>query len=320
MRQQILQYLKLNSDKHVSGQILSSKFGVSRTAIWKHINTLRKQGYKIASSTNLGYKLESVPDLITKEDILQELGTNTLGKTIYCLKQTESTNITAKELARQGTPHGTIVIAEEQTKGRGRLGRHWSSPDGGIWLSIVLRPALHPTACPGLTLLSGLAIAKAIRKYLALPAVIKWPNDILVQQKKVCGILTEMSAEMDKVHYIIIGIGINANVDIKDLPEDIQNIATSLKAEVHRNISRTQLIKTILEELENILNSTGGILRNALQSIKELSCTIDTIVKINTGQIQIEGMAIDITENGALLVQTNDGNIQEVIAGDVTFP
>lgn len=124
---------------------------------------------------------------------------------------------------------------------------------------------------------------------------------------------------MDKVHYVVIGIGINANVDIKDLPEDVQNIATSLKAETRRDISRTELIKTILEELESILDSTGGILRNALQSIKKLSCTIGTIVKINTGQTQIEGMAIDITENGALLVQTNDGNIQEVIAGDIAF-
>jgi len=319
MKQKILQYLKLNSDKYVSGEALSAKFGVSRQAIWKHINALRKDGYKIASSTNLGYKLEDVPDVITKENILNGLRTKTLGRTIYCLKETESTNTVAKELARQGASHGTIVVAEKQSKGRGRLGRKWASPDGGIWFSILLRPALHPTECPGLTLLSGLAIARSIRKSLELPAVIKWPNDILVKQRKVCGILTEMSAEMDRVHYVVIGIGINANVDMKELPEDIRNIATSLKAEAVREISRTELIRTMLEELEIILDSTGGILRNALHDIKELSCTIGTMVKVNTGQTQIEGMALDITESGALLLQTNDGNIQQIIAGDVGF-
>jgi BirA family biotin operon repressor/biotin-[acetyl-CoA-carboxylase] ligase len=319
MRHQILQYLRLNSDKYISGQTLSNKLGVSRTAIWKHINALREQGYQISSSTNLGYKLEGIPDVITENDILQELRTKILGRNIYCFEQVESTNTVAKEFARQGAPHGTAITAENQTKGRGRLGRQWSSPNGGIWLSIILRPALHPTECPGLTLLSGLAVARAITRYLDLPAMIKWPNDVLIEQKKVCGILTEMSAEMDKVHYVVIGIGINANVDLNDLPKDVQTSATSLKAQLHCNISRAELIRTILEELENILDSTGGILRNALESIRELSCTIGTIVKVDTGQARIEGMAIDITEEGALLVQTDDGDIKKVIAGDIAF-
>jgi BirA family biotin operon repressor/biotin-[acetyl-CoA-carboxylase] ligase len=317
MKQQILQYLKLNEDKYISGEMLSNKFSVSRTAIWKHINTLRKEGYQISSSTNLGYRLEGVPDIISAEEIRQKLNTNALGRTIHLFKQTESTNMAAKKLAQQDAPHGTIIIAEEQTKGRGRLGRQWVSLCGGLWFSIILRPAMHPADCPGLTMLSGLAVAKAIRKLFALPAMLKWPNDVLIEKRKVCGILTEMGAEMDKVHYVIIGIGINTNFEIKDLPEDLQSTATTLKEELKHDISRTELLTTILEELETILTSTDGLLVNALQSIKDLSCTIGTRVKINSGHTRMEGMALDITEKGSLLVKTDDGSIQEIIAGDI---
>ncbi len=224
MREKILNILRDRKEGYISGEELSKKLGISRTAIWKHIQALKREGYKINSQKRSGYSLISVPDLLLRYEIEKGLKTKILGKKIYHFKEIGSTNDFATELARKGIGEGAIVIAETQTKGKGRLGREWSSPFGGLWLSIILKPKILPTQAPRMTVIAALGAAKTIKKLYSLDAFIKWPNDVLIrsqisdiryQMKKVCGILTEMGAEQDTVNYVVIGIGANLNVDIK---------------------------------------------------------------------------------------------------------
>jgi BirA family biotin operon repressor/biotin-[acetyl-CoA-carboxylase] ligase len=314
IKDKILERLINNKGKRVSGEQLASDLSVSRTAIWKHINVLRDEGYMINSSTNLGYSLIETPDTLTPSEIKAGLRTEIIGKEIKYFKETESTNIIAREIAAT-VDEGTVVIAESQTAGRGRLGRKWISPEGGIWLSIILKPKIQPIHAPRITLLAGVSVARTIRCF-GPPAKIKWPNDILINGKKVCGILTEIMAEADLIDYLIVGVGIDANVDTESFPEDIRDSSTSLKKEIGDRINRVDFVRKLLEEFDGLyLEFQKEGFKSILEDWRNKSATIGEWVKITTQTRTIYGEAIGVDNEGALILETSDGNLEKIVAG-----
>ncbi len=258
-------------------------------------------------------------DFLSSDAIKNKLRTKFIGREIRYLDEAESTNDIAKELARKGAPDGLLVLAETQTRGRGRLGRVWQSPPGGIWLSLILRPKLPPQEAPKLTFVAATAVATVIRS-LDLDAKIKWPNDILINDKKVCGILTEMEGETDVLHHVVVGIGINANFNKDNLPKDIQKTATTLKSELNTTISRTEFITHLLNEFEH---SYLLFLKNGFSPIlaewKEFSCILGENVRVYLGDKIIDGKAIDVDQSGALILKLNNGSTERVFSGDVSL-
>lgn len=313
----LLKELILRKGKYISGEKISDLLGVSRTAIWKRINNLKKIGYVIDSSTRLGYKLMGSPDLLIPEEIWAKASLSFLADSICYCSLTESTNTDAKKIAKD-SPNGTIVIAEEQKKGRGRMGRKWSSPKGcGLWFSIILKPDIPPYEAPKLTLLTSVCVQEAIRNTAKISADIKWPNDILINGKKVCGILTEISAEMDAINYIIIGIGINVNND--DFPTEIKNSATSLKLEKGEVIDRVTLLVNILESFECFYKKALNNFDDILEIWRKNCCNLGKPVKIIGKNESFEGIAINVDEDGSLLVKRENGNIEKVLSGDISL-
>lgn len=321
MKTAILELLRSRRGQYVSGEELSASLGVSRTAVWKHIQSLRQEGYLIDSRPNLGYCLQKVPDCLFPAEIRHYLNTKLLGREMEHRQRVRSTNDLAKTLADQGAGEGLVVLAEEQEGGRGRLGRHWVSPAGvGIWLSVVLRPSLAPVQAPQLTLVAATAVAGAIEKATGLPVGIKWPNDLLVQGKKVCGILTEMKAEIDVVHYVVLGIGINANLNRDHFPVELQDSATSLKIELAKEVSRARLTALVLEELERsyLLFLEQGLLP-ILATWKGYNVTIGRMVSVTSGHQRFTGRAVNVDQSGALIVECTDGCTRQFHAGEVTL-
>lgn len=317
MKTKIINILK-NADGYVSGQELSDTLGVSRTAVWKAINSLRESGYEIKSSTNKGYMLNSVPFVINENEIKDNLHTRIFGKDIFILDSVDSTNTYAKELGAKGYKSGTVVVAREQTNGKGRLGREWvSQKDGGIWFSVLLRPDLSPMEISGVTPLAGLAVCKAINQYCSLNCKIKWPNDVIIGNKKLVGILTEMVAEFDAVEYIVIGIGINCN--FSSFSEDIQNKATSLSIETGSKINQSKLLAKILECMEKEMLSSGCKLNTVnLQEYTKLCATIGRKISFFRANNKVSAVAMDIDQSGELIVMMNDGTTCNINAGEVT--
>jgi len=304
---------------YVSGEEISRIFGVSRSAIWKQVNHLRQMGYDIDSSTRLGYRISESPDLMLPEEIWSKAELSFLGGRIYYYSCIDSTNTEAKKLAQQGAPHGTLVIAEEQTGGKGRLGRFWASQKGtGIWVSAILKPQLMPFEAPKLTILTAVAVAEAIRYRTGISAGIKWPNDILIEGKKVCGILMEMSAELDAVNFVVIGTGINVNNDF--FPEEIKHKAISLKMAKGGKVNRTDIIAGFLERLE--YNYETAMLQGfdaVFKKWRTLCCNLGKPVEIIAGNRSFTGIAMDIDEHGALMVKKDDGKVERVLSGDVSL-
>lgn len=318
MRSRIIGILK-ESEDYVSGETMSGELGVSRSMVWKIIKGLRDDGYQIESVTNRGYKLTRVPDLVTGEEIKSVLGTQVFGREIYDFGEVDSTNIIAKAKAREGAAEGTIFIAESQIAGKGRLGKTWSSPAGtGIWMSIIARPKIAPQEVSGITLVAGLAICRAIRKTTDLPAYIKWPNDIVVNGKKICGILTEMSAEMERVNYVVIGIGINAN--ITDFPKELHGLATSLKIESGVHYRRKDIVASLLMFFETYYKRylQAGSLEGILEDYKDLCITLKNEVTIISKDQAYKARPVDIDETGALIVEKEDGARVTVTSGEVS--
>lgn len=320
MREKIIEILRGNYNKPVSGEKLSQDLGVSRTAIWKNINTLKEEGYTIESLPRKGYILKDSPDVLSQIEIQNGLDTKFLGKKILHYDSVTSTNDLVKEYALKKEKAGLVIIGEEQVKGRGRRGRTWESPKGtGIWMSILLRPDIPPKDGPKFTLLSAVAVTKAIREITGIEAKIKWPNDIIIDNKKVCGILTEMNAEIDYINYVIIGIGINVNGKKEDFPKEVQDRAISLSQVKGQLVSRKDLVRSILKKIEdyyfqftNVMDFTG-----ILEEWKSLSCNLGKEVRATIKGKEIIGLAIDINKDGSLLLKKNDGEIVEVIYGDV---
>ena len=320
MKQSVLAAFR-QEKKPLSGEALGKKLGVSRAAIWKCVHGLRRQGYVIDSSPRKGYWLVSCPDLLLPEEIRRGLAAQSFGKRIIYRDECASTQDIAAELARGGEPEGLVVIAEAQTQGRGRKGRGWiSTPGAGVCLSVILKPGLKPSQIVQIPLVAGLAAARAIRAESGLKPDIKWPNDILIGSKKVAGILTEMSCELDRINHIILGIGINVNTRKSDLPEPVRAVATSLCAECGHKISRVALVQRFLTELEVVYGRyLAGGFESIRQEWKSLSRTIGSQVEITDGGKPLTGKALDIDSDGFLLLKTDDGHTERIVAGDVSL-
>ncbi len=317
MKTQILEYL-INCKSYVSGQDISKDLNVSRNTVWKHINSLRADGYVIDSMTNKGYKIISIPDVLNESQIQNGLKTQRIGKKIIHFKEIDSTNEEIKRQIKTDCPTGLVCTAEKQLNGKGRLGRTWLSEFGkGIWTSILLRPEISPMEVTCITLISGLAVAKSIKNITGLNASIKWPNDILVNDKKVCGILTEMSAQAENIDYIIIGIGVNVNN--LEFPEEIAYKATSLCKELGKEVSRSKLLKEILYNLEIYTDEfVADFSSNLIEKYKDNCITIGRKVSVIRKGVEVSGIATDITKSGALIIKTDDSEKLEVSSGEVT--
>jgi BirA family biotin operon repressor/biotin-[acetyl-CoA-carboxylase] ligase len=317
----ILSALRANPDG-VSGAELAEQLKISRAAIWSRIEELRKLDYDIEASPHFGYRLVSSPDALHADDLLARLGkTKVIGRDIRVFEQTTSTNDVIEKLARDGVKEGVVVFAESQTKGRGRLGRKWISPaHKGLWFSILLRPDLRPQETTQLTVASATALRRAIQSETGLKPEIKWPNDILIGGKKVAGILTELNAELDKVRYVILGIGIDMNLDAGEFPAELKRIATSLKIETGETVSRAELATAILRELDfDYARIGGGKFAVVADEWEEHCVTIGKNVTVQIGDRKIRGCAESLDDDGALLLRTEHGHLERITGGDVTL-
>ncbi len=315
IKDKILENLILNKGKYVSGEMLASENSVSRAAIWKHVQALRDEGYMIKSSPKEGYTLVGSPDILAPAEIKAGLKTSMIGKNIHYFKETESTNTLARDMAGS-VDEGTVVIAESQTGGRGRMGRKWISPEGGIWLSVILKPKMQPLHAPRITLLAGVAVAKTIREF-GLQAKIKWPNDVLINGKKVCGILTEIGAEMDSIQYVVVGVGIDANVDTETFPEEFRDSSTSLKNELGYDINRVEFVQKLLIELEALyIKFQNEGFSSIMEEWRIMSATIGQWVKITTQSRILYGEAVGVDSDGALILETGEGRLEKIVAGN----
>lgn len=306
----------------VSGAQLSRQLGLTRAAIWARIEELRRLGYDIEASPHQGYRLLGTPDRLHADDLLSRLGSpRVIGRDIRVFEETTSTNDVAEKLARDGVAEGVVVFAESQTRGRGRLGRRWLSPPRkGLWFSVLLRPPLRPQETTQLTVAAATALWRAVHAQTGLQAEIKWPNDLLARGRKFAGILTELSAELDRVNYVILGIGVDVNLDASDFPPDLRKVSTSLKIECRRAVDRPELAVALLRELDrDYARVCGGEFEAVADEWASHCTTLGRQVTIQTGDRRIRGRAEALGEDGALLVRTEHGLLERVIGGDVTL-
>jgi BirA family biotin operon repressor/biotin-[acetyl-CoA-carboxylase] ligase len=318
---QILSALRAAEDG-VSGAELSQRLGITRAAIWARIEELRALGYDISASPHQGYRLLDTPDALHADDLMSRLeGTRVIGRDVRVFQKTNSTNDVVEKLAHDGVKEGVAVFAESQTKGRGRLARQWVSPTGkGLWFSVLLRPDLRPQAATQLTVVAATALARAIRKQTGLAPEIKWPNDILLRGRKVVGILTEMSAELDHVKYVILGIGVNVNQTATDFPTELRKLATSLRQETGSPLPRPELAAAILRELDaDYTRICAGQFEAVANEWSENCATIGRNVAIHIGERRLQGHAEALDADGALLLRTQFGHLERIIGGDVSL-
>lgn len=318
MRTELLRILRETKD-YVSGQELCGHFGVSRTAVWKAIQQLKEEGYEIEAVKNRGYRIVSGPDALTAEELESRLHTRWMGKTCICLDSVDSTNSYAKKIAEEGAESGTWVAADEQTGGKGRRGRGWATAKGAnIAMTILLRPQIRPEHASRMTLLAAMAVTGAIRRTTGLEAGIKWPNDVVAGGRKVCGILTEMSAEVDYIHYVVIGIGINVNQ--MEFPEEIRQTAGSLALEKGERVDRALLAAAVVEELERLYEiflETEDL--SALYEEYNQSCVnCGRRIRVLEPGNEYTGTAEGIDPEGELLVVKDSGERVRVYAGEVS--
>ena len=318
MKNEILRLLK-TSDTYISGQQLCGYFKVSRTSVWKVMEQLKKEGYEIEAVRNRGYRLVSSPDVISEAEIKSLLGTEWAGRKVVYYDETDSTNNRAKDSGEKNGAHGTLFIADKQNAGKGRRGRAWESPSGkSIYMTILLRPQITPDKAPMLTLIMGLSVAEGIRKVSGAETEIKWPNDIVMNKKKVCGILTEMATEMEYVNYVVIGVGINVNQEY--FSEGIKEIATSLYEETGTVYQRSELIAAVLERFEKnyeMFLETGDLsaVRKAYDSIL---VNRGQEVKVLEPGNEYRAVAEGINKNGELIVRLSDGRQKNIFAVHLT--
>ena len=319
--QRILEIFRTREGGIVSGEELSLTLNVSRTAVWKHIKSLQNLGYRIAAVPSQGYRLLSVPDILIPAEIAAGLDSRRIGSEIICYTETDSTNTVAFRLAEEGAAEGTVVIADAQRHGKGRLGRGWESPPGvNLYCSILLRPPIVPSAAFQLTFLSAVAVARAIDRAANLQPQIKWPNDILINGRKVAGLLNEMSAETEKVHFVVLGIGVNLNMRREQYPADLRHPATSLLLESGEKVNRTAFVRELLAALDTLYDS---YLRMGYGPIREewlaRSRMLGRTVSVAMHDRAVIGEVCGIDENGALLLRLPTGREERVLSGDVAF-
>lgn len=314
MHDKILDFLRRRQE-YVSGEDISSHLKISRQALWKHIQLLRDSGYDITAIPHLGYKLISMPDRLYPSEVRYGLNTKLIGKHIYYFDNIGSTMDMAMQLGMKGASEGTLIIAESQTKARGRLGREWLSPRySGIYLSLILRPEIVPNQSPILTLLSAVSTIEAIKETVDLDARIKWPNDIMLHNRKLGGILTELNAEMDCVRFAVIGIGLNVNNDKKSLVAG----AISLRELKNENVNRIYLLQNMLRKIEMnylLFKEKGG--QPILEQWRHYNITLGKRIKVSFQNELIEGEAVDIDSDGGLLLRKDSGITRKIMSGDV---
>lgn len=321
MDDDILKLLRAHPDTFISGEEISRRLQVSRTAVWKKIESLRSLGYEIEASTRLGYRLTRAPDILSPAEIKPFLKTKWLGKTIHYFHSLDSTNTKAYELAVRGAEEGEVVIAESQNRGKGRLGRVWFSPPYvNLYLSIILRPKIPPHQASLITLLAAVATAKAIERCAELKPLIKWPNDLLLGGRKIAGLLNEIQSETDRIHFVILGIGVNLNLDEETFPKEIRSLATSIKRETGQSISRKEFLTMLLQQLEEgydrFLKEGGD---PVLKAWKERAQLEGKTVKVTSFGETLSGTAVDIDSDGALLLKMEDGHQKRIVAGDIEY-
>jgi BirA family transcriptional regulator, biotin operon repressor / biotin---[acetyl-CoA-carboxylase] ligase len=320
MNDEILRLLKERSSNFVSGEEISRRLRITRTAVWKRMRILRTLGYVIEASPRSGYRLIQSPDLLLPSEILPTLRTKWMGKSIHYFNTIDSTNSVAYQLALDGAKEGEVVIAESQEKGRGRLGRQWVSPPSlNLYLSVILRPDIPPHRASLITLLAAVATADAIEKYSGLKPSIKWPNDLLLGKRKVAGLLNEIHSETDHVHFVILGMGVNLNMDEKGFPRAIRVKATSLKREMGRSVSRRAFAVLLLEELERWYERFLKEGDPVLKAWRDRARIQGRRVRVTSfGEVLI-GRAVDIDSDGALILTTKGGKRKRIVAGDIEY-
>ena len=314
----ILKILR-NTDGYLSGQELCEQLGISRTAVWKYMKQLKEEGYEIQSVQNKGYCLMEVPDVLGDSEIKSRMETQWVGQRVYFSEEIDSTNTQAKRLAEEDAPSGTLVVSDCQVKGKGRRGRVWTSPKGeAIYMTILLRPQIRPDRASMVTLVMGLSVVQAIRNVLGLETSIKWPNDVVLNRKKLVGILTEMSAQMDYIEYLVIGTGINANMTA--FSEELKDKATSLRMEMGRPVNRAALIAESMKCFEKnyeIFEKTQD-LSGLMEDYQAVLANLNQPVRVLEPGHEYSGIARGINEKGELLVEREDGTVTAVYSGEVS--
>lgn len=319
MKIRILEALKANSDSYISGAKLAETFDVSRTAIWKHINHLKKEGYNIVSVSSKGYRLLENEKLITREEIIIDIKDLNFIDEVFYFETVASTNTYIKEIEYKYPGKQLLVISDEQTAGRGRLGRPWSSPKkDGIWMSLLLRPEISPFEASKITQIAAASLVLVLKDLLDLDATIKWPNDLILSGKKVCGVLTEMNAELNSINYVVLGCGINVNTI--DFPDDLIDKATSLKLETENEINKKEIIVSFIKVFSNLFREfvEKGNYEKTLRICRENSATLGNTVKVISGDKEEIGKAIALNDNGELVIEDEDGNERTVFYGEVS--
>ncbi|KIL06797.1 UNVERIFIED_ORG: bifunctional biotin--[acetyl-CoA-carboxylase] synthetase/biotin operon repressor [Clostridium botulinum] len=320
MENKILNKLK-NSTEYISGETLSLELNVSRSAIWKHIKTLKNKGYVIDGISNKGYKLMSSPNTLFPSEIDPLLKTKEIAKTIQYYFELPSTNKTAKQLAdNNNANNGTLIIAEKQTLGKGRFDRKWTSPSSGIWMSLILKPNIPPSEASKITQIAAASVYKALLNF-GINVSIKWPNDIFINGKKLCGILTEMKCDIDRIHYLVLGIGLNVNLNAEEITDELKDIATSLKLEFNKTFSKSLILSEILNNFEPLYEKF--ILENniceVLNICRQNSNLLNQKAKLITYHKEEIVTCIGINDNGELIVKDADGYEKAVTSGEISF-
>jgi BirA family biotin operon repressor/biotin-[acetyl-CoA-carboxylase] ligase len=314
---------RLTDRRHhwVSGEELSNGLGISRTAVWKQINNLKADGHRILSAPKKGYCLEQIADRLDAEALQAMVHTRVMGRpAIRVLEQTDSTNLQAKMMADQKAAEGTLIVADTQTLGRGRRGRTWHSPAGrNIYASLILRPQLAPSQAPQITLMAAVALARTLETSAALDAKIKWPNDVMVGGKKIAGILTELSTDMESVAYVVVGFGINVNIREAEMPEEIRPIATSIHMQSGTETSRTRLLCDLLENFETayaLLNDEG--FGPVMAQWRAMTDIIGQRANVDVMGRRLTGTVAAVDDDGVLILEDDGGAVHRILSGDVT--
>jgi BirA family biotin operon repressor/biotin-[acetyl-CoA-carboxylase] ligase len=318
-QEQILMLFHRQPDSFVSGAEMSRSLGVSRTAVWKHIEQLRNLGYQIEAVTARGYRLRTSPDLLLPAELQAGLQTQIIGREMVYFADTDSTNDRAHALARDGAAEGTVVIAESQQAGKGRLGRRWTSPAGvNLYASIILRPPIAPRHAPQLTFLSAAAVVRAIAEITGLTPTVKWPNDVLLDGCKVAGLLNELDAETERIRYLILGVGVNVNMQAEQFPDDLRYPASSLAMACGGEVSRLLFTRTLLEQIDRLYSQyqREGF-EPIMQAWQEYFILTGQRVEVDCQGRLLRGQVLGLDEDGALLLRLDDGRQERVLAGDV---
>jgi BirA family biotin operon repressor/biotin-[acetyl-CoA-carboxylase] ligase len=318
-RETILRLFREKAGSFVSGEEISLALGVSRTAVWKHIGQLRELGYTIEAAPSRGYRLASTPDTLIPLELRAGLETRIVGRDLVYFEETDSTNLRAHELGEKGAVEGTVVVADRQTAGKGRMGRHWASPGGvNLYASVLLRPNILPIEAPRLTFLSALATARAVEEIGGIPATVKWPNDVLLGGKKVAGLLNEMSAETEGIHFVILGIGVNLNMRQEQFPAELRYPATSVVLETGKPVSRAAFARALFRHLDDLYElyrekGSAPIIR-AWEALFEF---LGQEVEVDSQDRILRGRVEGLDDDGALILQLESGARERILAGDV---